>query len=164
MDPGMAIAIIFTLIVIGVIIVFGFGQIGGLFCTGANAQLFKAVQDLEDTVEEVHVLARGSAKTYRVAVPSDTSLCFVNQTNPAPHPYTNPAYTWNPDPLVIDEFLQNPASPAYQAPVWMTPCGSVLGEGYQMKYLSPSRSFCAPGGTTLLIENVGRTVDISGPQ
>lgn len=157
----MVFAIIFTIIVIGFIFAVGFNQIQQFFCLGSNAQANKAVQDIESLVDEVFILAKGSGKTYPLSLPSDVKVCFVNETNPGPHPYMDTTKTWNPDPLVLTQFLGNPESSSYQSNGWIYMCGSTLGEGYDFEFLSPSKSFCAPSGTTLFIENKGATVDIS---
>ncbi|MBI4021125.1 MAG: hypothetical protein HY369_02695 [Candidatus Aenigmarchaeota archaeon] len=160
MDTGLVFAIIFTIIVVGVVVALGMGQIQSFFCVGSNAQTNKAVADIEDIVDEVFVLAKGSAKTYRLALPSDGKVCFVNSTSPGVQPYTDTTQTWNPDPLILEHVFQNPASPGYGSNVWIHYCDRPLGEGYQMKFLAPSKSFCAVSGRTVTIENKGKTVDI----
>lgn len=157
----MVFAIIFAIIVIGFIFALGFKQIEGFFCLGSNAQTSKAVKDIEAVVDEVFVLAQGSSKTYPLSLPSDTKICFVEKDNPGPNPDRDPEMTWDPDPLIIEEFLQNPRSPHYRSNLWIYFCGQPLGEGYKMAYLSPSKSFCAVGGHKLFIENKGASVDIS---
>lgn len=161
MQIGMVFAIIFTLILIGFLFAVGFNQIQSFFCIGSNAQTNKAVKDIEAFVDEVFILAKGSGKSYPLSLPSDAKLCFINKTNPGPHPYQDTTKTWNPDSLIIEQFLQNPDSPDYGSNLWIYRCGSPLGEGYTMRFLSSSKSFCALSGTTLFLENTGATVDIS---
>lgn len=157
----MVFAIVFTLIIIGMIFALGFTQIQDFFCLGANAQATKAVTDLESLVEEVYVLAEGSGKNYPLALPSGVKVCFVNEQNPDPRPWPDPGRTWNPDRLILEEFLKNPASPSYRSNTWIYFCGKPLGEGYKIPSLSPSESFCAQGGDKLFLENKGTFVDVS---
>lgn len=157
----MAFAIIFAIIIVGIIVAVGFTQIQQFFCFGSVAQTDKAVKDIESLADEVFVLSEGSSKTYLLALPSDSKLCFINRTHPDVTPYLDPGKTWNPDPLVISQMLRNPSSPSYQAPLWIYRCGDSFGQGYKMRYLSPSRSFCSRHGDQLVLENKGRTVDIS---
>ena len=158
---GMVFAIIFTVILIGFILAVGMNQIRDFFCIGSNAQTNKAVKDLESLIGEVFLLAKGSSKTYLLNMPSDAKLCFINETNPGPHPYTDPTKTWNPDKLVLDNILLDPNSNYFGSNLWIYRCGTPLGEGYKIKYLSPSKSFCSIRGHKLFLENKGAWVDIS---
>lgn len=161
MNTGMIFAMIFTVIIIGFILAVGFGQIQDFFCLGSNAQANNAILGIESIVEEVFVMAAGSGKTYPLSLPADVKVCFVNTNDPSPVPYTDRTLTWNPDLLILEEMLENPKSPSYKSNLWIYLCGSPLGEGYKMSYLSPSKSFCAKKGTQLYIENKGAFVDIS---
>jgi len=163
MDTGMVFAIIFTVIIIGFVLAIGIGQIQDFFCLGSNAQTNKAVMDIESVVEEVYVLARGSSKTYTLSLPADSKICFVAE-DPSPHPYLDTTKTWNPDKIILDEVFRNPNSPQYGSNLWIYHCGTPIGEGYKMKYLSPSKSFCAVSGRSIYIENAGAEVDISMPE
>jgi hypothetical protein len=159
-QPGMLFAMIFTIIIIGFIFAVGFSQIQDFFCLGSNVQTRKAVKDIESIVDEVFVLAAGSAKTYSLSLPSGAKICFVNKDYPGPQPNPDPATNWNPDRLVLENFLENPNSPQYGSNLWIYFCGNPLGEGYKMKYLSPSKSFCAVSGHKLFLENKGSFVNI----
>ena len=162
MDTGMVFAIIFALILVGFVLAFGVGQIQSFFCLGSNAQTNKAVQDIESYVEEVSVLARGSARTYTISLPSDSKICFVNKNNPSVEPgWPRPELYWNPPQIILENFLQNPQSPSYQSNLWIYSCGRELGEGYKISFLSPTKSFCAGSGQKVYIENKGLSVDIS---
>ncbi|MBL7160864.1 MAG: hypothetical protein ISS93_03385 [Candidatus Aenigmarchaeota archaeon] len=161
MNVGMAFAVIFTLIIIGFVLAVGMEQIQSFFCIGSDAQANKAVKDIEKVVEEVFLLAKGSGKTYHVAIPSGVKICFINRKNPDPHPYTDRSLTWDPDPIILEHFLRNPNSPQYGSNTWIYYCGKELGEGYKIKYLSPSKSFCVTTGRDLYIEQAGSSADIS---
>jgi len=158
---GMVFAMIFTVIIIALVLAVGMNQITDFFCLGSNAQANKAVKDIESLVGEVFLLSSGSGKSYPLSLPSDVKVCFINKTNPGPHPYTDTKKTWNPGTLILENFLQNPTSPQYGSNIWIYYCGKELGDGYKMKYLSPSKSFCAPTGSKLYIENTGPSVDIT---
>jgi len=160
----MFFAIIFTVIIIGFVIAVGIGQIQDFFCIGSDAQTNTAVKNVEVLVDEMFILAKGSAKTYKLSLPSESRICFVNITNPDPHPYQDVSKTWNPDKIIIDEILKNPNSPQFGSNLWIYRCDSKVGEGYKMKYLTPSKSFCAVGNDEILIENKGSFVDISIPE
>ena len=47
MDVGLLFAIIFAIVFIALLMVFGFGQITNMFCFNGVAQVDKAVKDLE---------------------------------------------------------------------------------------------------------------------
>lgn len=161
MQVGMVFAMIITIVIIGLVLVFGFQQIQSFFCLGSIAQTNKMVADVEALTEELFVLSKGSAKTYRVSLPADGTVCFINETHPGPHPYEDTRLTWNPDRLILEQFLQNPDSASYGSNVWIHRCGDALGQGHSIDFLSPSKSFCAPSGEELFLENKGSSVDIS---
>lgn len=160
MNVGMIFAIIFTIVIIGAILALGLTQLQDFFCLGSTAQTNKAVNDVETLVDEVFILAKGSGKSFEMALPQDSTICFVNPDNPAPHPYLDTTLTWNPDQVVLEGILNDPSSTQYGSNLWVYSCGNALGEGLKMDHVIPSKSFCAPSGTTIFIENVGGSVDI----
>ena len=158
----MIFAIIFTIIIMGSILALGFTQIQGFLCIGSNAQTVKSFQDITALTNEVFLLSTGSVKTYRLGISGDATMCFINEDDPSPHPYENARRTWNPNPLVLENFLLDPISQYFGSNVWIYSCDNrEIGEGHEIQFLSPSQSFCARGGDTLFIENKGASVDIS---
>jgi hypothetical protein len=160
-NVGMVFAMIFVLIIIGFILAVGLDQILVLFDVGGQAQMTKAVKDLEKITEEVYLYSEGSSKTYMLSIPSSSRLCFVNKEDPGPQTYTEPERTWFPDKMVLEQFLKNPESQYYGSNIWMYKQGDEFGEGYEISHLSPAKSFCTRGGTKLFLVNKGYSVDIS---
>ena len=70
---GMIFTLIIALIMIGAIFAFGLPQISSIFGLGGQAQLQKAVKDLEYTVGEVYNLASYSSRTLLASLSSRLS-------------------------------------------------------------------------------------------
>ncbi len=163
MDTSLVFAMIFAVIFIGLLLVFGMGQITNMFCFNGNAQVDKAVKDLENDVQNVYNLAEGASKLFRVSIPSGSSICVVNTSNPD----INPAGYWmpNPDqmPVISQKIMLKDAN------VWINyNCGS-NEQTYRIEHLRAVRqpgavgtgSFCASGGSSIYLENAGDYVAAS---
>jgi len=167
---GMIFTLIIALIMIGAILVFGLPQISAIFGLGGQAQLQKAVKDLEYIVEEVYNLAEYSSRTFKLNIPSGAKICFVDPDNPGPTFYveTKKWMWWNPDRLVIEHMINNPNSPYYRSTVWIYSKEGEIGEGYNIPALRPACiypdqpcNFCVTRGKELYLENRGLTVEVS---
>ena len=165
---GMIFTMIIALIMIGAIFAFGLPQIGTILGMGGQAQLQKAVKDLEYTVAEVYNLAEYSSRTTRVSLPSGTKLCFIDVEDPSPRIFTEAQRDlwWNPDPFVITQMINNPNSPYYQSNLWMYTSSEGMGEGYKIPGMAVACtrhpcSFCITGTNELFLENRGLTVEVS---
>ena len=174
---GMIFTLIIALIMIGAIFAFGLPQISSIFGLGGQAQLQKAVKDLEYTVGEVYNLASYSSRTFKVSIPSGTRLCFIDPVDPGARVYStqNKWMWWDPDQFVIDQMINNPNSPYYQSSLWIYSSDEEIGEGYDIPALRPAEcnppgisqqqrqpcSFCVVGGEELYLENKGLWVEAS---
>jgi len=154
MDTTLVFGIIFAIIVIGLLFVFGIEQIGGIFCLGNTAQVDKAVKDLENAVEGVYNLADGSALPFKVAISRNARICLINHSN------TVPMNNWNPHPDLYESI--NYTMYTKRQNVWIEyGCGP--DSGYRIRYLRISENFCVGGGTELYLENKGYYVTIERP-
>jgi hypothetical protein len=155
MDAGMVFALIFTVIVIGLVLVFGMGQIGSLFCMSSDAQVGKALDDIENVAFEVYNLAEGSSRLLKVSLPGDARLCFVNPESPETQLYTSSENwkNWVSDP-VYESMIQERG---YN--IWYEMCSGKGGK--KLPYISVPKNFCIEGGKNVYLENKGLVVDIS---
>lgn len=155
MEISMVFGIIFAIIVICLILVFGMDQVVNMFCVTNTAQTQKAVKDLENLVNNVYQLGEGSSMPFSVKIPRNTKLCFLNYSNPAP------MNNWAPDPELYQSIGYEISQKRYN--MWILyDCG--LGEpGYKVKYLSIHENFCVGTGTELYLENKGQYVAIERP-
>ena len=72
---------IFAMVVLGVIIYFGFDMINKTWCFGKGVDVVKFNQDFEDEVREVYLLSKGSNKKIELNVPSEyDEICFFDRT------------------------------------------------------------------------------------
>ena len=155
MDTGLVFGIIFAIIIIALLLVFGIEQIVNIFCMGNIAQADKSVKDLENEVESVYNLAEGSARTFTVRIPGNARICLVNPDDPSP------MNSWAPDPDLYESIKYSIESK--QQNVWIKYGCGTSDDGYRIRYLQVSENFCAGSGTELYVENRGYYVAIERP-
>lgn len=149
MNVGMVFAVIFAIVVMGLVLIFGVDQIINIFCFANEAQTIKAIRDLETEVNNLYVLAEGASKQFDLRIPGDAEFCFVNPSSPG----ANLLKGWEPDPVVVSLITEN----GYN--LWYTHCTGQ--NGHNIAYLSPSDNFCMKSGVILYLENKGTYVDIT---
>jgi hypothetical protein len=155
MNTGLIFGIIFAIIVIALLFVFGLGQIENIFCVSNVAQMNKVVKELEDATEDVFNLAEGSALPFKLSIPRNAQICFVNASNPARE------NNWNPDPNEYSIILNRIDAHGFN--IWrIYGCGS-HDPGYRIRHLRPADNFCAGLGTEVFLENVGHYVVVRKP-
>ena len=153
MNVGMVFAIIFAIILMAAILVFGIGQIGNVFCLSSDAQVASAIKDLEVMVEEVYVLSEGSSRVFDLRIPGGAELCFVNTSNPGTQYSRDRLHDWIADPVyqaVIQEYGYN---------LWYTQCSGKNGYTFEHLRVSDEGSFCVKSGDSLFLTNKGRFVE-----
>ena len=151
MDTGLVFGIIFAIIVIGLLLVFGMGQIADIFCVTNTAQVQKAVKDLEQATEDVYNLGQGSSMPFKISLPRNARLCFVDYENPEPQ-------KWHPEPDLYD--IVKSQINASRANLWIIyGCGSHK-HTYRISYLRTAENFCADSGDNIYLENMGRYVAV----
>jgi len=155
MDTGLVFGIIFAIIIIALLLVFGLEQIVNVFCVSNIAQADKAVKDLENAVENVYNLAEGSAMPFRVAIPRNARICLINHEDPSP------MNSWNPDPNLYESIKYTIESKNQN--VWIIYGCGTSDTGYRIRYLKLTENFCVSGGTELYLENKGYHVAIERP-
>lgn len=154
MGVGMVFGIIFTIVVIGLILVFGSSVIVDIMCLGSDAQVQKTIQNMEKFVDDLYILPSGSGDYFTINIPGNTKLCIINSTNPKKVFYPEPEKTWNPDKVyqkIIYEEGYN---------VWFEQCSGKGGATINHLFMDPDKNFCVKSGTMLYLKNVGRYVAI----
>ena len=155
MDASMTFALILTVVIIGFVLAFGMGQVGDLFCMSGDAQVGKAISDLEAISSEVYNLAEGSSRVFRVSLSGDYKLCFVNKDSPGIqlYPSAESWKNWQADP-VFESMIK---SKGYN--IWYKMCSGQGGKA--VPYIKVEKSFCASGGNDIYLENKGLWVEAS---
>lgn len=147
----MVFIIIFAIIVMGFVLVYGANVITDMFCIGNVASTDKAIKNLETMVQEVYHFSEGSSQLIKLNLPSNVKVCFIDSENPG----ANRAKGWDPDPAFEDLIKLKKYN------VWIYyNCGSSKGNGFQINYLSTSENFCTAGSRNLYLENKGTSVSI----
>jgi len=154
MDVGLVFGIIFAIILIGAVFVYGFDLIKGFFCTGSDAQTLKAVKDLEVSVKDLYALSEGSTLPFKLHLPGDAKICFINPDDLSP----NIPKGWNPDSTLM-ELLNTSGTSFYRSNLWIEKCSEKIG--YKIPHLLPAYNFCATQGDELFLENKGYWVEVS---
>jgi hypothetical protein len=155
MNVGVVFGMIFTVIVVLFLLVFGLGQLTDFFCLSSDAQVQKAIRDVENRVEQVYNLAEGSSMTLDLNLPSDLKFCFIDPLNPGPQDYSPQTWkNWYPDDVYITLIQDNNYT------LWYTGCSGQ--NGYRIKNLKPknNESFCIKPGVELYLVNKGQYVEI----
>jgi hypothetical protein len=165
MQVSLIFTFIFAIVMIGLIIAFAIGPISNMFGLSAQAQVYKAVKDIEKLTEEIYYQSLGTSRTYTLTIPGGTKICFIDPNNPDRKIYSaNEKWKWwDPDPVVINYMIKDPASQYYQSNVWLY-YKEGIGEGYKIARLKTSQTnqnFCAIGGKELFLQNKGPYVEIS---
>lgn len=156
MSVGMIFGIIFAILVMVMILVFGSDVIVSIFCMGNDAQTQKTIQNLQTFVDNLYLLPSGSGDYFTLNLPRDSKICFVNTTYPGPVFYPDPLKTWDPDKVyqrIIKEEGYN---------IWYHHCSGQSGGKIDHLYIGKedTKNFCAKPGMKLYLENVGRWVAI----
>jgi hypothetical protein len=152
MQVGAVFGIIFAIIVMAIVLVFGSGMITDMMCMGSLGQTNKVIDNLNDMTDRVQSLDEGSSTPFDVNLPSSARLCFVDPE----HPNRSIIGDWMPDPglFIEDEIHAN----GYN--MWIEyNCGS-SDTGLYMKYLATESNFCVKKGDRLLLTNTGISVNI----
>ena len=126
MNVGMVFAVIFAVVVVGLVLVFGMEQIINIFCFGSDAQAMSAIKNLENEVDNLYVLAEGASKRYDLGIPADAEFCFID---PSKADQANILKGWEPDPVFVSLIREN----SYN--IWYTSCSGK--NGYKVPYLLP---------------------------
>ena len=157
MDVSLIFGIIFTIIVMGALLVFGWDQIANLLGFGGEAQTLRSIDNLNKKIDFIYRNAEGSRTEFALAFPKDFRLCFFNSSNPAPRFYSDRSMTWNPDQTVLFRINQSGFNSWYYRGE-----NDAAGHGYGFAYLGipTEKNFCVPGGTRLSIVNRGYTVEV----
>lgn len=164
-SAGMAFAIIFTLIVIGFLLVFGYQQISQWLGLQGQVQVLKVVKGVEEMARRNFEKSEGSTDIYRVHLPERAGICFVDLENPTRkkiYPRERTAQNWDPEnPDVVKVMVKN-----HGYNVFYYVDNQAKLEGYKIDILRPAPdgrdvgSFCARNGMRIKFVNMGLSVHV----
>ena len=153
MDVSLIFGIIFTIILISVILVFGGGVIADFFGMSGQAQVLKSIDNLGKKADELYRLAGGSSEQFKLSFSKDYKLCFFNSSDPQKHLSAG----WDPDGTVIYRIKQSGYNTWYYQGT-----NDAAGSGVKVSYLrtATADNFCVPGGSTVYLTNRGDYVSV----
>ncbi|RLJ00475.1 MAG: hypothetical protein DRP03_00080 [Candidatus Aenigmatarchaeota archaeon] len=138
---------IFTIILIFTIMVFGGKQIMHILNFGGEAGVYLNVGELENKVEDIYSMSYNSADKLTIRVPEGTKICFLNPRNAK-----KPGVNWKAD--------ENYAFIAEMNNYNLMIIRSDGFDGKQIKHLLPSENFCLISTNDVMLINKGSYVDI----
>lgn len=152
MQVGAVFGIIFALIVMAFVLYFGADQIANIICLGNTGQTTKEVMNLENLVDDIQAAGEGSSDTFRMNIPDNAKVCFIDPNNPSPSIVGD----WVPDPnSFIEEIIK---MEGFNMWIFYN-CGK-SDNGHKTDFLVTDNNFCASSGDTLLLTNIGIQVKV----
>lgn len=147
MQIAAVFGIVFAIIVLIFILIFGAGQIINIMCLGNIGTTNTAVKNLEAVVEDVASSGQGSTDIFDVNIPDNARICIINPYDPS----ASVTGGWMPDrDMLIGEEIQDRGYT-----LWIEyNCGKT-GDGYKIPSIITDTNYCVEGGEKLLLTNMG---------
>ena len=164
MDVSLIFGIIFTLIVIGALLVFGWDLIADFFGIGGESQVLRTIENLGKKVSEIYRLAEGSSEQFSLSFPKEYRLCFFNSSYPEERFYSDKSRNWDPDSTT--KYSINASH--YNAWYYKGE-NDAAGSGKRIPYLEinaeppppqNNNNFCALGGSKIYIVKKWEWVEV----
>jgi len=154
MDAGMVFGIIFTIFVMGIVLVFGWDQIASFFGMSAQAQVLRELKLVEQKVDSVYNMAENSGEPHTLSISSSNKICFFNSSDPSPRIYSDDSISWKPDPVYRTLIMNE----GYNT--WYYAGSKKSGYAIQKLDIPTDKNFCAPGGSKIYIQRAHNGVEI----
>ncbi len=153
MNVGMVFGMIFSIIIIGFVLYFGYTYIGEYMGIQSDAGLMQQILSIDSTTSEIYNMAYESSRSFTVSMSSGSGkLCFVDTDNPS----ANPDGGW-PDSEILRKMVTS-----YENNVLILDSGGMYKEGKKIDHLVPYRreNFCVSSPTRLILMNEGDHVSV----
>jgi hypothetical protein len=156
MDVSPIFGIIFTIIVMVFLLVFGLMYNPGPI--EEEAQLGRTIKMLGERIDNIYRNAEGSRTEFMLSFSKNYRLCFFNSSNPESRFYSDSSMTWDPDQTVKFRINQSGYNSWYYKGE-----DNAAGYGYSFSYLAmpTEKNFCAIGGSKIYLVNRGIGVEVS---
>jgi hypothetical protein len=145
MDAGMVFGIIFTIFVMGIVLVFGWDQILIILGFGEQAQMTNELKSINQKVDQVYNMAENSEKSHTLSISSSSKICFFNSSDPSARIYSDDSLSWKPDP-VYRTLIKNEG---YNT--WYYAGNTKSGYTIPKLDMPTDKNFCAAGGSKIYI-------------
>ena len=148
MEVGLVFGIIFTAIIIGFLLFFGFKYINEMFGVNCEAVLGDQIIKLRDRVGDTFQLSMGATQEFTLIVPNCIEkICFVNPGDPSS--YGN----WETNNVINNMILAY----GYNMIVFNE---DKTFNGHKIDHLTTEYNFCVSSKKNLLLKNDGSFVVI----
>ena len=147
MNVGLIFGVVFTLILIGFVLIFGGQGIMNLMNISGETKIYSDISTLEKEVSNLYSMSENSAKTITVHAENDVKVCFVD-----PDRADITENGWVADGK-YDFIAQHSRYNVF----------IIKKDGFDgktIKHLKPRHNFCIISRKTLTVINKGRYVDI----
>jgi len=155
MEIGTVFGIIFTLILMSALVIFGFIVMSDISEQMELQQIVEEVDKLQEIVTNFRLMTgTGSTDDYALQIPATSTFCFVNASDPSPQISRG----WNPNSIVQSMIIENEYN------LWYYYQNGKKQEGKKINHLTVSEdfgNFCADNGAKLQLEKTGPIIEIS---
>ncbi len=152
MNVGLIFGIIFAIIVMGMLIVFGMQNIGSVIEVSCESHIGQEMINIEKAVDKVRTFSQGSSIELIVLVPSCVErVCFVDPQHPE---IENKKGGW-----MTNDFISDLVSSNGHNVVLLKDDGSY--DGYTVSKLRPVENFCITTKEKTVLRNMGSRIEIS---
>ena len=152
MNVGLIFGIIFAIIVMGLLVVFGMRYFGEVMEVSCESHIGQEIINIEKAVDKVRTVSQGSAIELIVLVPSCVErVCFVDPEHPE---IENKKGGWT-----TNDFISDLVSSNGHNVVLLKDDGSY--DGYTVNKLRPLVNFCITSKEKTTVRNMGSSIEIS---
>jgi hypothetical protein len=155
MDVSLIFGIIFTAIVMGLLIFFGFRYVSDMITINCDSQTAQQLVNLENAVKSTLSLSKDSVQEFKIIVQTNCApqVCFVNPDVPI----ANPEGGWNPEEYATYLVTRD----KFNVLVYGT--GDKIN-GYTVDKFKPFVNFCLTSSRNVMLRNGGRNVEVTLPE
>ena len=152
MNVGLIFEIIFAIIVMGMLVVFGMQYFGAVIEVSCESHIGQEMINIEEAVDKVRTFSQGSAIELIVLVPNCVErVCFVDPQHPE---VENKKGGW-----MTNDFISDLVSSNGHNVVLLKNDGSY--DGYTVSKLKPLVNFCITSKEKTTVRNMGSMIEIS---
>jgi len=151
-DVSIPFNMIFTIVLLVALVIFGFYVITEWGKMQELAQIDTAVDSIRDVVDDWYYNTwPDSTKLYTIQIPGSSTFCFIDPENPQ----TRLAGGWESNEIIESMITEN----GYN--LWIKYQNGASQMGKVIDHMYVSQNFCASSGEELKLENTGENVEVS---
>lgn len=169
MNVGIVFTLIFAIIVVTLLLIFGYGSIINLAGFGQRANVLDSIEKIDSEAQKVYSYSRGSTRELLLSVSADSKICFINPQDPQKRTWKENWKSWDPPAGVINT-INRQGSEFFGSNLWLITPDSQIGKGQVIlkgslipkpESSGDSGNFCISGSRKIFFENAGQIVYVS---